>query len=257
MKKILVIGERCHDMFHYGNVDRLSPEAPIPILSDIETISNEGMAKNVYKNLIKMNEVYDKSFEINIITSNYSPKKERYVDRKSNHYFIRIDEPNDYDTFEFTKQNLALIKKADSIIISDYNKGFLLPIHIHEICIHKKKECKVFIDTKKIIDHFNYQFIDFFKMNSDEWDKNVNAVQDIIKTYTSKIIVTHGSMGAVYKGNEYKTTKVVSMDVSGAGDTFIAGLVFEYSQSQDIEKSIIFANEMANIVVSKKGVSII
>lgn len=257
MANILVIGERCHDMFHYGNVDRLSPEAPIPILSDIETISNEGMAKNVYNNLKRMNEVHNKDFKINLITSQYSPKKERYVDRKSNHYFIRVDEPNEYDTFEFSKSNLSLIKKADYIIISDYNKGFILPLHIHEICIHKKKDCKVFIDTKKIIDRFNYGYIDFFKMNSDEWSKNVDAVQDIIKTYTSKIIVTHGSMGAVYKGKHYKTTKVVSMDVSGAGDTFIAGLVFQYAQSKDIEKSIIFANEMANIVVSKKGVSII
>lgn len=257
MKNILVIGERCHDMFHYGNVDRLSPEAPIPILSDIETISNEGMAKNVYNNLIRMNEVYDKGFEINIITSNYSPKKERYVDRKSNHYFIRIDEPNNYDIFEFSKQNLALIKKADNIIISDYNKGFIPPLHIHEICIHKKKECKVFIDTKKVIDPFNYTNIDFFKMNSDEWGKNSNAVKRGINNYKSKVIVTNGSMGAVFNNREYKTTSIVSMDVSGAGDTFIAGLVFEYSQSQDIEKSIIFANEMANIVVSKKGVSII
>lgn len=257
MKKILVIGERCHDMFHYGNVDRLSPEAPIPILSDIETISNEGMAKNVYNNLIRMNEVYNKGFEINIITSQYSPKKERYVDRKSNHYFIRIDEPNEYDTFEFSKQNLALIKKADNIIISDYNKGFIQPSDIYAIGFYKKKDCKIFIDTKKVIDPLNYGYIDFFKMNSDEWSKNVDAVQDVIKNYTSKIIVTHGSMGAVYKGKHYKTTKIVSMDVSGAGDTFIAGLVFEYSQSQDIEKSIIFANEMANIVVSKKGVSII
>jgi D-beta-D-heptose 7-phosphate kinase/D-beta-D-heptose 1-phosphate adenosyltransferase len=257
MANILVIGERCHDMFHYGNVDRLSPEAPIPILSDIETISNDGMAKNVYNNLKRMNEVHNKDFKINLITSQYSPKKERYVDRKSNHYFIRVDEPNQYDTFEFTKPNMALIKKADYIIISDYNKGFISPTHIHEICIHKKNKCKVFIDTKKIIDRFNYGYIDFFKMNSDEWSKNVDAVKDIIKRYTSKIIVTHGSMGAVYKGKHYKTTKVVSMDVSGAGDTFIAGLVFEYAQSKDIEKSIIFANEMANIVVSKKGVSII
>jgi D-beta-D-heptose 7-phosphate kinase/D-beta-D-heptose 1-phosphate adenosyltransferase len=257
MANILVIGERCHDMFHYGNVDRLSPEAPIPILSDIETISNDGMAKNVYNNLKRMNEVHNKDFKINLITSQYSPKKERYVDRKSNHYFIRVDEPNEYDTFEFSKSNLSLIKKADYIIISDYNKGFILPLHIYEIGFHKKKDCKVFIDTKKIIDHFNYQFIHFFKMNSDEWSKNVDAVQEVIKTYTSKIIVTHGSMGAVYKGKHYKTTKVVSMDVSGAGDTFIAGLVFQYAQSKDIEKSIIFANEMANIVVSKKGVSII
>jgi D-beta-D-heptose 7-phosphate kinase/D-beta-D-heptose 1-phosphate adenosyltransferase len=257
IKKILIIGEKCQDVFHYGNVDRLSPEAPIPILTDIESITNDGMAKNVYNNIKRMNEVYKKDFEINIISTTYSAKKERYVDRKSNHYFLRVDEPNDYETFEFNRRNLSFIGKADYIIISDYDKGYLLPPHIQEICIHKKKDCKVFLDTKKTLDPYNYEKIDFFKMNNEEWSKNVNAIEEVMKKITPKVIVTHGSMGAVFKGKHYKTNKIISMDVSGAGDTFLAGLVFEYAQSQDIDKSIIFANEMANIVVSKKGVSII
>jgi D-beta-D-heptose 7-phosphate kinase/D-beta-D-heptose 1-phosphate adenosyltransferase len=257
MKNILVIGERCEDIFHYGNVERLSPEAPIPVLTNIESVSNEGMAKNVYNNLVRMNEIYKKRFDIDIITSTYCPKKERYVDRKSNHYFIRVDEPNYYESLEFTTKNITRIKRADYIVISDYNKGFLLPSQIKEICKYKKKKCVIFIDTKKILDEDNYSSVDFIKMNAHEWENNCNASQNLVKLYYPKIIVTHGSMGAIHKSMHFKTNSVVSMDVSGAGDTFLGGLVFEYAQSQKIDKSIKFANEMANIVVSKKGVSIV
>jgi sugar/nucleoside kinase (ribokinase family) len=63
----------------------------------------------------------------------------------------------------------------------------------------------------------------------------------------------------LYKDNkseaEYFSTKKVSLrDVCGAGDTFLAGLVVKYIETNDIKKSIIYANECASIVVSKFGV---
>ena len=51
MKKILVIGELCIDKFIYGDVKRLSPEAPIPVFNEIETVENKGMAGNVVENI--------------------------------------------------------------------------------------------------------------------------------------------------------------------------------------------------------------
>ena len=47
MKKILVIGELCIDKFVYGEVKRLSPEAPVPVFNPIVTEENRGMAGNV------------------------------------------------------------------------------------------------------------------------------------------------------------------------------------------------------------------
>ena len=46
-------------------------------------------------------------------------------------------------------------------------------------------------------------------------------------------------------------------DLSGAGDTFIAGLVVKYIETEDIEKSIKFANQCASKVVTQKGVAVI
>ena len=51
MEEILVVGELCTDKFVYGEVKRLSPEAPVPILNPSQVIINSGMAGNVVENL--------------------------------------------------------------------------------------------------------------------------------------------------------------------------------------------------------------
>ena len=52
--KILVVGELCEDNFIYCTADRICPEAPVPILNPIDTVSNMGMAGNVYqKNILE------------------------------------------------------------------------------------------------------------------------------------------------------------------------------------------------------------
>ena len=51
---ILVIGESCLDVFHYGECLRLCPEAPVPVFKSIRTSENGGMAMNVYQNVLQM-----------------------------------------------------------------------------------------------------------------------------------------------------------------------------------------------------------
>ena len=49
--KILLIGDDCHDIYTYGYVNRISPEAPVPVFEPHYTIHKDGMAGNVRKNL--------------------------------------------------------------------------------------------------------------------------------------------------------------------------------------------------------------
>ena len=49
--KVLLIGDSCEDRYFYGDVKRLSPEAPVPILEYKRGVTSEGMVKNVYNNL--------------------------------------------------------------------------------------------------------------------------------------------------------------------------------------------------------------
>ena len=80
-------------------------------------------------------------------------------------------------------------------------------------------------------------------------------LNDII--FQNKTIVTRGKYGCDYQGKNYPTVDVSVKDISGAGDTFLAGLVVEYVRSQNIEKAIQFAQDCTTVVVQKSGVSTI
>jgi sugar/nucleoside kinase (ribokinase family) len=70
-----------------------------------------------------------------------------------------------------------------------------------------------------------------------------------------KTIETRGSKGCLFQGSNYETEPQEVIDVSGAGDAFLAALVHEYLQSGSIPKAIVYANSIAAKVVRKKGVT--
>jgi D-beta-D-heptose 7-phosphate kinase/D-beta-D-heptose 1-phosphate adenosyltransferase len=49
--KVLLLGDHCEDVYHYGVCERISPEAPVPILKKFKTVTKEGMSSNVKNNL--------------------------------------------------------------------------------------------------------------------------------------------------------------------------------------------------------------
>ena len=49
--RVLVIGDSCTDVFVYGNIERICPEAPVPVFNPIHKVQNGGMARNVKSNL--------------------------------------------------------------------------------------------------------------------------------------------------------------------------------------------------------------
>ena len=254
--KILVVGDSCKDIFVYGKVKRLAPEAPVPVFNPTKEKSNDGMAKNVSNNI--------EALDVNIctITNRNSIKKIRYVDDKSNQLVIRVDE-HDYcrriqtDVLTQIKDNYCRphfndITKVDAIVISDYDKGFLEEEDIKYICENNKN---VFIDTKKKMGDWILD-ADFLKINDLEFEQNKEFFE-LSKVMLDKTIITRGREGCMYKGKVYPTDDVPVKDISGAGDTFLAGLVVEYVRSDDIQKAIDYAQECTKIVVQKHGVSTI
>ena len=73
----------------------------------------------------------------------------------------------------------------------------------------------------------------------------------------NKLIITQGKKGCTFKETMFPTEEVPVKDVSGAGDTFLAGLVCEYMKTKNIKKSIRFAQECTMKVVQKHGVTTI
>jgi len=140
----------------------------------------------------------------------------------------------------------------DLIIISDYNKGFLLEDDIRFIC---ENHDKVFIDTKKILGDY-CKDCSFIKINKNEFESSLPFIRQS-PWVKSKLIVTLGPKGCRYNDKIYGVSKVEIKDLCGAGDTFMAALCVKYLKTKDIDQSIVFANECATEVVQKKGVNTI
>lgn len=242
--KILVVGDSCIDIFRYGKVTRIAPEAPVPIIVPEKETSNPGMAGNVVANLKAL------GAEIDFVTNQTEIRKIRYVCSKYNHLLLRVDEN---DTCEPFNIGSLYLNKYDAVIISDYCKGFLNEEDIKTIS--QFYQSTIFLDTKKVLGDWAHN-IDFIKINYHEYERNKEILENdsILK---NKTIVTRGKYGCDYQNKNYPTVDVPVKDVSGAGDTFLSGLVVEYSRSKDINKAIHFAQECTTIVIQKSGVSTI
>lgn len=244
---VLVIGDSCKDEFIYGECSRICPEAPVPVFNPIETKINRGMAANVYDNLQSLAKG---SINLTLITNHEDIIKTRYVDRKTNQMLLRVDRN---DNCKRVTQEMYL-PDYDAVVISDYNKGFL---NEEDIAYLIERYPISFIDTKKQIGDW-IKGINYIKINEPEYLKNKKFLEAGDYIYKSELIVTLGERGVRHQGSLYPPSrKVEALDLSGAGDTFLAGLVFRYMHSGDIYEGINFAQECAGKVIEKKGVTII
>jgi len=132
----------------------------------------------------------------------------------------------------------------DAIVISDYNKGLVSYELIENILAVAK--CPVFIDTK---------LTDLERMQG-AWVKINNLEYSRIKSECSGLIVTNGARGAsvIYHDIQCPATKVEVVDVTGAGDTFLSALTYQYLVTKDIKSAVEFAINASSITVQHLGV---
>jgi bifunctional ADP-heptose synthase (sugar kinase/adenylyltransferase) len=243
--KIAVIGESCIDKFYYCETNRLSPEAPVPVLVPQWCEENEGMAGNVVRNI----KALDSVASISLTSNTIKPVKSRYIDEKSNHMFLRVDDdveiPNNIVCDKFLAEHL---QNQDIVIVSDYNKGFLSNEDLEFIGIHSPISI---LDSKRILSKDITEKFTWIKLNKQEAHNNSHIMDN------DNVIITLGSQGAMWKNKLYPSQKPIeTIDVSGAGDTFTASFIYKYFLSNNFKRSITFANEQAGKVVQKRGVAI-
>jgi len=245
MRKILVIGELCKDIFIYGDCKRLSPEAPVPVFIPTEKVKNDGMAGNVILNI----KAIDPKIKTISLHQHELVTKTRYVEKKSNHMFLRVDEGEEnISQLNLDEEIIAIIDKVDAVIVSDYDKGFLNDELLMKITEHSKFSV---MDSKRHITPELIQSFDFIKLNEPEFNRH-----SFTKKEMEKIIITLGSKGSKYMNQIFPSPDPKeTIDVSGAGDTFTASFTIKYLETQNVSESIKFANQMASIVVSKRGVA--
>ena len=231
--KILLIGDNCLDVYQYGTIDRLSPEAPVPVFVPTYTEEREGMAGNVFKNLEAL------GCDVNYLFGETSTKT-RLIDSRSKQQVVRIDDDIISAPIVFETD---IPQVYDAVIVSDYNKGTVSYELIEELIA---LSIPIFIDTKKTdLERFQGAWV---KINELEYSK--------IKSECSGLIVTRGARGAsvLHHNIECPAPNVEVSDVTGAGDTFLAALAFEYLKTKDIAQSVQFAVRASAVTVQHLGV---
>lgn len=201
--KILTIGDIILDSYTFGQVNRVSPEAPVPIL-DVENIEFKlGGAANVASNIAKnsaqsillgfrsddingqkINELCEKQ---GIIYCGASNSKSTIVKNRiiaKGQQMVRIDhEPKKpFDSLEI--KNLKEIfdktisnEKIDGLVLQDYNKGSLTESLIkHIIQVAKRKNIPVVVDPK-FKNLKAYQYCTIFKPNKVEFDRAIEQFE--------------------------------------------------------------------------------
>jgi D-beta-D-heptose 7-phosphate kinase/D-beta-D-heptose 1-phosphate adenosyltransferase len=242
MVKVAVIGDVIIDKYIYGTSNRLSPEAPVPVVQHLYTEEKSGGAGNLFENL--------KSLEVDVTLFDFSnPKCIKTRVFCDGHYVTRID--NDHKT----QGDLVLeqIKNIDFseyefVILSDYNKGVL--DCSQEIIHHINKfNCKIIVDPKRNI--INYSGAWLVKPNSKEYNElEFNLWKgNIITTQADK------SVNAVIDKQEYCVIpeKIDVADVTGAGDCFLAAFVYGLTIGKDYASCLKIATDAATESVKHVG----
>ena len=172
--RILVIGDVMLDRSIWGDVDRISPEAPVPVLRSVQTKSAPGGAANVAMNLVGLGvNVAQTGFWGNdsemrelsallapagvdssgmILSGHSTISKTRIVSR--NQQLLRLDvesaDPRPVTEHQaLLERSLALVRTADAVILSDYAKGALSPQLCHAvIALARERQIPVLVDPK-------------------------------------------------------------------------------------------------------------
>ena len=266
---ILILGDVFLDIFQTTDILKISPERPVPVLEPTKAINLLGGAANVANNIKSIggspflisklsNDAACKTIKklLNINKINFkivtnkdysSPIKKRIV--QNDHQFCRLDDESysklkktdEIQIIKFIKKN---INKFQSLIISDYLKGFLTPDLIKKVIkIFRDNDKKVFTDPKNknisVYKGSNYicpnqsEFNDFFDYEKLKIDKK-SIIKLIKKTKSDAFIVTKGSHGITILSKDKKIINIPQesvnvYDVTGAGDTFIG--FFSYLMS--------------------------
>lgn len=243
--KVLVIGDTCDDVYHFGTCTRINPEAPAPLLTFSRSEMRPGMATNVALNVSSL------GHDVKLVTNVMRPKKERFLDERYSYQLLRVDTNVVIPRVSADQLNEMCSYECAAVVISDYDKGFLTHDDISTI-IEMKGSIPIFIDTKKThLVAFDKPNV-VFKIN--ELERMALGSTEL--TFASSI-VTLGSRGAEFHGELFDACKSNVYDVCGAGDTFLAALVSNYIVTRDFRSAITFANMCASIAIQHVGTYVI
>jgi bifunctional ADP-heptose synthase (sugar kinase/adenylyltransferase) len=232
---VLLVGDLGLDIYQYCEVVKLSPEAPVPVVRVLHEDHLPGMAANVKQNLNNLG--------INVVfVYGEVSFKTRIIDQPSGQHLLRMDADN---TSHPALIDCSLLAQYDAIVFSDYLKGTVS----YELVENARAAYSgpIFVDSKKHdLSRFNGCIV---KINEHEYLSRTSE--------TDTLIVTLGGNGASLTTSQgeqqFPAHPINVVDICGAGDTFLAALVYQYLNTQDLSQAIEYANRAASVTVQHVG----
>ena len=281
---ILVVGDVMLDRYLYGAVERISPEAPVPVFSRGREAVMPGGAGNVARNVTALGaratlvglgdgvlraEIARAGIADGLVRSATRPTTEKLRVIAGQQQMIRID---DEATGGLTAEeeagllaalDVALAERPDAIIVSDYGKGVCAPAVLARL-----KGAPVFVDPKGA-DFSRYAGAACITPNAAEMalaagmptrteDECAAAARHVMaRDGVGAILVTRSARGMMlvrpHDAVAVPARAQEVFDVSGAGDTVIAALALGVAAGRGLDDAMRLANAAAGIVVAKLG----
>lgn len=288
--RVLVVGDIMLDRYWFGDVDRISPEAPVPVVSVNRSEARMGGAGNVALNINSLGgrctlvgiagddgagvelESIAKQADIptNLIVDAEMPTsiKQRVISR--NQQLIRADfegVPAAASIEQLASITAGLLNQHDVLILSDYGKGALRQVeNLIEMAVERKMP--VMVDPKGV-DFSRYAGASLITPNLKELENAVGQISDdddlaaksssvLTRYHLGGLLVTLSERGMKLfeqgKSPLHSPARAREVyDVSGAGDTVIAIMAMCKGAAVSSADSLRIANSAAGVVVSKLG----
>jgi rfaE bifunctional protein kinase chain/domain len=292
-KRVAIIGDAMLDVYLRGDVDRISPEAPVPVVRIRDKELALGGAANVAQNVAAIGAEADLVCAVGddaegqvikemlrdlpseprsvVTVRRRTTTKTRVLARSQQ--IVRFDEEEDADITgeeidRLAFAALAAIDNADAVVFEDYNKGVLSPALITPTVKHaNSRDLPVVVDPK-YRNFFAYSGATIFKPNRRELESALGAAVDIEhpealpdalkRLGVEHILLTLGEAGMALIAADGEVGRVPTTarevyDVVGAGDTVTAYLATMLASGATPAEAAVIANFAAGVEVAKLG----
>jgi rfaE bifunctional protein kinase chain/domain len=292
-RRVAVVGDAMLDVYLHGDVERISPEAPVPVVRVRERRLALGGAGNVAQNVRAVGARCDlvaavgddsggtqlramltsigAALDSLVTVERPTTTKTRIVARSQQ--VVRVDEEDDTDLEGDEVERLlaavrAAVETADALVLEDYNKGVLVPRVIETAMQAAQRRGIPVVVDPKYRNFFLYRGATIFKPNRRELEAALGADVDLEhpealpatfdRLGVDHLLLTLGERGMalISAGGQVKRVPTVARevyDVVGAGDTVTAYLALILAGGGSPTEAAVIANYAAGVEVGKLG----
>lgn len=291
--RVLVVGDVMLDRYWFGEVERISPEAPVPVVHVAKREDRLGGAANVARNIVSLGAkatlvgvvgedeaavqvrhlLDEAGIDAHLVSDPAHPTtlKMRVLGRQQQLLRIDFEEKPGVAMLQAMEQQIApLLAQHDVVVLSDYAKGVLAQVETL-ISMAREKGLPVLVDPKGS-NYARYHGATLVTPNRSEMQQAVghwHSEQELNESAQAlrhdlgleALLVTRSEQGMTLftdHGRDHVEAQAHEVfDVSGAGDTVLATLAVMRATGMAWPDAMRWANRAGGIVVGKLGTSIV